>query len=206
MATVCRRSPPRLASFDGARLCSAKSRVNRQNFRYPQLQSAIEENTDRTKGRENAMTDGTERLADTTAEIVSAYVTHNQVAASDLPTVIRTVAGILAALGQEPQAAVPSKREPAVAVRRSVRPDRLLCLVCGKPQKLLKRHLAVAHELTPTQYRETFGLKPSYPMVAPSYAQQRGELALRIGLGRPKKPTRRRRRKAAGAEAPSATQ
>ena len=89
------------------------------------------------------------------------------------------------------------KPEPAVSVRRSVRPDHLVCLICGKKQKLLKRHLAVEHELTPNQYRETFGLKPDYPMVAPNYAQQRRELALSIGLGRPKKPARRRRKSTA---------
>jgi predicted transcriptional regulator len=97
------------------------------------------------------------------------------------------------------------KPEPAVPVRRSVRPDHLVCLVCGKKQKLLKRHLAVEHELTPDQYRETFGLKSDYPMAAPNYAQQRRELAVKIGLGRPKKATRRRRRKAAGAEAAAGT-
>jgi predicted transcriptional regulator len=146
------------------------------------------------------------RLTETTVEIVSAYLAYNQVAASDLPKVISTVAGTLRTLGQEPQTAVPSKPEPAVPVRRSVRPDRLLCLVCGKGQKLLKRHLAVAHELTPSQYRETFRLKPDYPMAAPSYSQQRRELAVKIGLGRPKKATGRRRRKAAGAEVALDTQ
>jgi ROS/MUCR transcriptional regulator protein len=60
--------------------------------------------------------------------------------------------------------------------------------------KLLKRHLAVEHELTPNQYRETFGLKSDYPMAAPSYAQRRREIAFRIGLGRPKKTARRARR------------
>jgi predicted transcriptional regulator len=34
-------------------------------------------------------------------------------------------------------------------------------------------------------------------MVAPNYAQQRRELALSIGLGRPKKPARRRQKAAA---------
>jgi predicted transcriptional regulator len=106
--------------------------------------------------------------------------------------VISTVAGVLGTLGQEPQAAVPSKREPAVTVRRSVRPDHLVCLICGNKQKLLKRHLAVVHELAPNQYRETFGLKPDYPMAAPNYAQQRRELAIQIGLGKPK--SRRRGR------------
>jgi predicted transcriptional regulator len=58
----------------------------------------------------------------------------------------------------------------------------------------LKRHLTVEHELTPDEYRQKFGLKADYPMVAPDYAQQRRELALSIGLGKPKKATRRRRK------------
>jgi len=86
------------------------------------------------------------------------------------------------------------KPEPAVSVRRSVRPNHLICLVCGKPQKVLKRHIGVQHELTPGQYRERFELKPDYPMVAPNYAQQRREVALQTGLGRPKKPARKRRK------------
>jgi predicted transcriptional regulator len=81
-----------------------------------------------------------------------------------------------------------------VSLRRSIRPDHLVCLVCGQLQKMLKRHLAVRHGLTPAQYRERFGLKPDYPMAAPKYAQQRRELALQSGLGRPKKPARRGRK------------
>jgi predicted transcriptional regulator len=86
----------------------------------------------------------------------------------------------------EPPAA--EKPEPAVPVRRSIQPDHLVCLVCGQTQKVLKRHLAVQHNLTPTQYRQRFGLKPEYPMAAPKYVQRRRELS----LGRPKKPARRR--------------
>jgi predicted transcriptional regulator len=32
-----------------------------------------------------------------------------------------------------------------------------------------------------------FGLKRDYPMAAPSYVQERAEIAKRIGLGRPRK-------------------
>ena len=102
---------------------------------------------------------------------------------------------------QEPAAALPSEPDPAIPMRRSVRSNHLVCLICGRKQKLLKRHLAVEHQLTPKQYREAFGLKPDYPMAAPSYAQQRRELAIAIGLGRPKKPTGRQRRKAAKGDA-----
>jgi len=37
--------------------------------------------------------------------------------------------------------------------------------------------------LTPEAYRERWGLGPSYPMVAPDYAERRSELAKSIGLG-----------------------
>jgi predicted transcriptional regulator len=63
---------------------------------------------------------------------------------------------------------------------------------------MLRRHLGVAHDLTPSAYRELFGLKPDYPMVAPSYSEERAELARKIGLGglRRKSPGRRRRQPA----------
>jgi predicted transcriptional regulator len=115
---------------------------------------------------------------------------------------ITTVAGQLAKIRTKVEPPAKEKPKRAVSVRRSIRPDHLR-LVGGKPQKMLKRHLAVQHELTPPEYRELFGLKPDYPMAAPNYIERRREVALATGLGRPKKPARRgrkagARRRAAG--------
>ena len=88
-----------------------------------------------------------------------------------------------------PRAAAP---KPAIPIERSVSRDRITCLICGRQQRMLKRHLAVAHQLTPAEYRGLFDLPPDYPMVAPSYVQQRAEIARRIGLGRPYKTNARR--------------
>jgi predicted transcriptional regulator len=137
------------------------------------------------------------RVAELTADIVTAYVSNHKMGVQDVPNVINVVGMELASLGTQAKPTVQEKLEPAVSVRRSVRPDHLVCLICGKKQKLLKRHLATEHELTPNQYRETFGLKSDYPMAAPNYTQQRRELALSIGLGRPKKPARRGRKSTA---------
>jgi predicted transcriptional regulator len=82
-----------------------------------------------------------------------------------------------------------------VPVSRSINPDRITCLVCGKSQRTLKRHLGAAHKLTPATYRERFDLKPDYPLVAPSYSEQRSEMAKRIGLGRKQPPPRRRQKR-----------
>lgn len=40
------------------------------------------------------------------------------------------------------------------------------------------------YSMTPAEYRAEWGLPADYPMVAPNYAQQRKDLAHKIGLGR----------------------
>lgn len=127
-------------------------------------------------------------LAELTAEIVSAFVSNHQVPASSLGEIIETVGNRLATLSTEEVDSTPPKPEPVVPIRRSVSRDSITCLICGKQQKLLKRHLMVAHGLTPAEYRAMFDLKPDYPMVAPSYAEARSELALKTGLGRAARP------------------
>ncbi|MGH1483099.1 MAG: MucR family transcriptional regulator [Geminicoccales bacterium] len=139
-----------------------------------------------------------------TAEIVGAYVGHHIVAVTDLPALITTVGQQLAGLGTE----APPEEErpkPVVPIKRSVQEDGIVCLICGKAQKMLKRHLATRHELAPDEYRVMFGLKDDYPLVAPSYAATRSALAKKIGLGRrpePEKPVKAPRKKATKRPAP----
>lgn len=127
-----------------------------------------------------------------TADIVASHVSNNNVAISDMPMLVRRVHDALAGLSATPAAPEPESRQPVVSIRASVRPDGLTCLICGRKQKTLKRHLASAHDLTPDQYRAEFNLSPVYPMVAADYSKRRQELAVQIGLGRKPKPAVRR--------------
>jgi len=131
-----------------------------------------------------------------TAGIVAAHVANNAVAASDLPTLIEKVYAGLSQAGMA-KAAEPAKpQRPAVPIRASVKPDHLVCLEDGKPVKLLKRYLREQYGLTPAEYRAKWNLPAHYPMVAPSIATQRSEVAKRIGLGRtaPETPETKRRK------------
>jgi len=128
-----------------------------------------------------------EKLADSailglTAKIVAAHAANNELEPSALPTVIRAVYNTLSHIGDAPAAPV-ERAQPAVPVRKSVFPDYIICLEDGKRLKMLKRHLSASYNLTPDQYREKWGLDASYPMVAPTYAERRSELAKQIGLG-----------------------
>ncbi len=127
-------------------------------------------------------------LAQLTAEIAAAYVGSNQVPLADMTNLIRSIADTLQRLGQPLVEETVSKTEPMVPIKRSIRPDHLVCLICGKHQTMLKRHLAQYHDVDPPAYRTMFGLSADYPMVAPDYAAKRSELAKSIGLGRKKEP------------------
>ena len=128
-------------------------------------------------------------LLELTTEIVSAHAGNNTVAPSDLPQLIQDVYKALVVVGTMP--AVPERPRPAVAVKKSVFPDYIVCLEDGKKLKMLKRHLMTAYNLTVQEYRERWGLPPEYPMVAPNYAKHRSNLAKKIGLGT--RPRKRRR-------------
>ncbi|GGB34529.1 MucR family transcriptional regulator [Tistrella bauzanensis] len=124
-------------------------------------------------------------LLSLTAQIVSSHVANNTVSAGELPQLIGEVYQSLAGLGREPEPREEEQRPtPAVAIRKSVHDEYIICLEDGKKLKMLKRHLKTAYDMTPEEYRRRWGLADDYPMVAPGYARQRSDLAKRIGLGR----------------------
>jgi len=129
------------------------------------------------------LADETISLIELTADIVSAYVSKNAVPVASLPELIESVNSSLSKIGGPGEPETPAL-VPAVNPKRSVFPDYIICLEDGKKFKSLKRHLGVHYGLTPEEYREKWGLKSDYPMVAPNYAAQRSSLAKAAGLGR----------------------
>ncbi len=128
-----------------------------------------------------------------TAQIVSSHVVKNRVEPDRLPELIREVYRTLASMEGEPSET--SRPKPVVALSRSVFPDHVVCVECGKKMKMLKRHLMTDHKLTPDQYRTRWGLPANYPMVAANYAKIRSTLAKQIGLGQKRIVGRRSGRK-----------
>jgi predicted transcriptional regulator len=122
-------------------------------------------------------------LVELTADVVSAYVSNNTVVATDLPTVINDVYEALSKASAKALLPLKEELKPAVAIKKSVMPDYIICLEDGKKFKSLKRHLRTHYDLTPEEYREKWGLAHDYPMVAPNYAAARSALAKKMGLG-----------------------
>ncbi len=113
------------------------------------------------------------------SNIVSAYVSKNNLPASELPQLIRIVHDAL----MRPGEAASSPSEPAVPINKSVQNDYIVCLDDGKKFKMLRSHLRTAYNMSPDEYRAKWRLPSAYPMVAPKYSETRSRLAKKIGLG-----------------------
>lgn len=117
-----------------------------------------------------------------------------------------TVASLLSDSQPAPVDEPAADYTPATTVRKSLASkDHIISMIDGKPYKTLRRHLST-HGLTPAEYRERYGLKADYPMVAETYSESRRAMAKQIGLGRkpaprkeaePAPPAPRKRGKAA---------
>jgi predicted transcriptional regulator len=128
------------------------------------------------------------------SEIVAAYVSNNPIPVGDLPGMIKSVHATLGGLAANAQSEPSIAQKPAVAIKRSVMPEYIVCLEDGKKLKMLKRYLRSRYGLSPEEYRSKWGLPADYPMVAPNYAAQRSEFAKKIGLGRTAPAHKGRRR------------
>lgn len=122
-------------------------------------------------------------LVELTADIVSAFVSKNNVVAKDLPGIIDDTFDALTQIAAKSMRPTREELVPAVPVKKSITPDYLICLEDGKKFKSLKRHLRTHYNLSPEEYREKWNLPYDYPMVAPNYAAARSALAKKMGLG-----------------------
>jgi predicted transcriptional regulator len=130
-------------------------------------------------------------LLELATELTIAWLSNpnTRASADEVPAFLGKMHGAVKTLAvpeqhQSEEAAAAAEFTPAVSVRRSLASkDHILSMIDGKPYKTLKRHLS-GHGLTPVQYRERYGLRPDYPMVAENYAEMRRSLAKKIGLGR----------------------
>jgi predicted transcriptional regulator len=135
-------------------------------------------------------------LVELTAEIVSAHASVNEMSADDLLGEMQSVYQKLVALagyeGEEIEG-MPQENKPAVPVNKAFGADKVICLVCGKPFTTLKKHIAVSHQMTPKDYRKTFGIPAKTALVARKYSEAKKKIAQEKGLAGKLAEGRRRR-------------
>jgi len=114
--------------------------------------------------RKQISMDDKSEIIEMTADIVSAYVGNNSVAAGDLASLIQSVHRALSGVTGAPEPVEVAPKEPAVPIKRSIQPDHLVCLEDGRKFKSLKRHLRTKYNMSPEDYRAKWPRRaPSWP-------------------------------------------
>src|SRR3954469_14570132 len=121
-------------------------------------------------------------------QVITAYLSHNAVAPGEVRGVLRDIFEQYAKM-TNPKPAPPPQAEkakpvPAVPVRRSIKPDYLICLEDGSKRATLTRYLRTRYDMTPDEYRRKWGLPTDYPMTAPNFRARNSERAKQHGFGR----------------------
>lgn len=132
-------------------------------------------------------------LVELATELTIAWLSNpnNRAVADDVPAFLQKMHATVSGLGSGSTStntdASDEGQSPvhvaAVTARKSLASkDYIISMIDGKAYKTLRRHLST-HGLTPADYRQRYNLKADYPIVAPSYSEQRRAMAVKIGLG-----------------------
>jgi predicted transcriptional regulator len=127
-------------------------------------------------------------LLEMASEIVNAHASTTQMTKEELIREISEVYSALKALekGEHVGGVAPAVEEeaaPAVSLRKAFGRKEIICMVCGKGMKTLGRHLRSAHDMTPKEYRNQFGIPRTQPLAAKDYSESRKQMAIDRGLG-----------------------
>jgi predicted transcriptional regulator len=129
------------------------------------------------------MDDHTPELLDMTVGIVANYVARNSIGPEEVAALIASTYAALRAVNEPKGEPVEVYERPtATQVRKSISDAGLVSFIDGKTYQSLRRHLTI-HGMSPTDYRDRYGLQESYPMVSPAYSARRSTLAKASGLG-----------------------
>lgn len=125
-----------------------------------------------------------QEIMEYTTAVASAYLSKNEVSIEELSVTLKKIFGAVAEISRD---ASNLKHRPAltpaVAIEDSIHEDYIICLEDGKKLQMLKRHLNTVYGMTLEQYKERWGLPADYPVVSPSYARRRSDIAKTTGLG-----------------------
>jgi predicted transcriptional regulator len=123
-------------------------------------------------------------LCELAAEIVKAHASTTQMTASELLQEIQNVYVALEALEAGKPVEAAGEAKPAITIKQAFKKDEVICMVCGKGGfKTLTRHLNIAHNMKPSEYKKQFGIHSKQSLSAKSLTEARRKMAEERGLG-----------------------
>jgi len=127
-------------------------------------------------------------LSELTVQVLTARLTRKEMSLEELQKEMITISNMIKSLDEGTLSNVIEAREEPktnkkINFKQYFKKDEVICLICDKGFKTLKRHLDMAHQLKPSEYRKQFGIPSTQSLAAKSYSDSRRQMALDKGLG-----------------------
>ncbi len=128
-------------------------------------------------------------LAELTVQILTQRMAKKEMSLDEIQQEMVTISTMIKAIDegtlQEPAAesAAEVTKPQKINLKQYFKKDEVVCAICNKGFKTLKRHLTTAHAMKPGQYRKQFGIPATLSLAAKSYVESRRQMALEKGLG-----------------------
>ncbi|MDD2229641.1 MAG: MucR family transcriptional regulator [Candidatus Cloacimonetes bacterium] len=130
-------------------------------------------------------------LTELTAQIIAARAAKKDMSTEELQQEMQMVYSFLKGIesgdmpapvtvAQEPTV---EESKPQLTLKQAFKKDEVICMICNQGFKTLKRHLTMAHNLKPGEYRKQFNIPSTQSLAAKSYSDSRRQMALDKGLG-----------------------
>jgi predicted transcriptional regulator len=126
-------------------------------------------------------------LTELTAQIIAARAAKKEMSTEEFQQEMQMVYSFLKGIeeGNVP-VTVPISEETKpqkINFKKVFKDNEVICLICNKGFKALKRHLTVAHDLKPGEYRKQFGIPAKQSLVAKAYSEKWRKAANDRGQG-----------------------
>lgn len=129
-------------------------------------------------------------LTELTAQIITARATKKDMSTEELQQEMQMVYSFLKGIESGDISLSPAQEQTAeeakpqkIDFKKIFKKDEVICLVCNKGFKTLKKHLTQAHQLTDKEYKAQFNIPAKQALVAKSYSDQKKAYALENKLG-----------------------
>lgn len=127
-------------------------------------------------------------LSELTVQVLTARMAKKEMSLEEIQKEMVAISNMIKAIDegtlQEPGTEAPvEESKPQLTIKQAFKKDEVICMICTKGFKTLKRHLTIAHDLKPGEYRKQFGIPSTQSLAAKSYVESRRQMALDKGLG-----------------------
>jgi predicted transcriptional regulator len=127
-------------------------------------------------------------LSELTVQVLTARLAKRDMSLEELQkemaAISKQLKDIEAGNVQEPVSETPVEEpKKEINFKQIFKKDEVICIICNKGFKTLKRHLNTVHQITDKEYKAQFGIPAKQALVAKSYSDQKKAFALEHKLG-----------------------